>query len=138
MPTSSLLELGGQRIVVDCGLGVTGRLVQAGVDLKSLDTIIITHLHSDHYLELGPLLHTAWTAGLTKQVTIIGPDALADYWRAFLQSMVFDIDLRVADEGRPPLAGLVGIQPMQPERKIGSVTLKTCRNNHRLTACLKA
>ena len=63
-PSSSLLELGGRTIVVDCGLGVTRGLVDAGVSLKALDLIFITHLHSDHVLELGPLLHTAWTAGL--------------------------------------------------------------------------
>ncbi|MEM1378237.1 MAG: MBL fold metallo-hydrolase, partial [Pseudomonadota bacterium] len=100
MPASSLMALAGERIVVDCGLGVTQRLVQAGVDLKALKTIIITHLHSDHYLELGPLLHTAWTAGLASTVRVIGPDGLRDYWQAFLQSMAFDIDLRIADEGR--------------------------------------
>ena len=58
MPTSSLIELDGRRIVVDCGLGVTRGLVEAGVDLKTLDVILLTHLHSDHVLELGGLVHT--------------------------------------------------------------------------------
>ena len=64
MPTSSLLEIGGRMVVVDCGLGVTRGLTDAGVHLKTLDLVFVTHLHSDHVLELGPLLHTAWTAGL--------------------------------------------------------------------------
>jgi ribonuclease BN (tRNA processing enzyme) len=63
-PTASLLEIGGRRIVIDCGLGVSRGLVEAGMELPSLDLVLITHLHSDHVLELGPLLHTAWTAGL--------------------------------------------------------------------------
>ena len=71
-PTSSLLELGGRSIVVDCGLGVARGLTDAGLGLKTLDLIFITHLHSDHYLELGPLLHTAWTAGLATPVTVVG------------------------------------------------------------------
>ena len=54
-PSSSLLELGGRNIVVDSGLGVTRGLVDAGISLKALDLIFITHLHSDHVLELGPL-----------------------------------------------------------------------------------
>ena len=54
MPTSSLLTLGGRRIVVDCGLGVARGLVDQGMQLKDLELIFITHLHSDHYLELGP------------------------------------------------------------------------------------
>ncbi len=106
-PSSALLELGGRRAVVDCGLGVTRGLTDAGLDLKSLDLIFITHLHSDHVLELGPLLHTAWTAGLSKEVRIFGPRGLNHYWRHFLQSMDFDIQIRIADEGRPDLRDLV-------------------------------
>ena len=62
-PTSNLYVLGGRKIVVDCGLGVTHSLVAQGMHLKELSMIFITHLHADHYMELGPLLHTAWTSG---------------------------------------------------------------------------
>lgn len=108
-PTSSLLEIGGRTIVVDCGLGVTRALTIAGVALRQLDLIVITHLHSDHVLELGPLLHTAWTAGLAKPVKVFGPAGTEHYWRRFLQSMEFDIEIRIADEGRPDLTELVSI-----------------------------
>ena len=50
MPTSSLYALNGQKIIVDCGLGVTKGLVDQGMQLKDLSLIIISHLHSDHYL----------------------------------------------------------------------------------------
>ncbi|MCA3346815.1 MAG: MBL fold metallo-hydrolase, partial [Roseomonas sp.] len=63
-PTANLLMIGGYPYVIDCGLGVTRGLVEAGLALPELRCIIITHLHSDHVLELGPLIHTAWTAGL--------------------------------------------------------------------------
>ncbi len=107
MPTSSLLRLGGRTVVVDCGLGVTRGLTDQGIGLQTLDRIVITHLHSDHYLELGPLLHTAWTAGLKTPVAVHGPAGLDAYWRHFVESMRFDIDLRIADEGRPDLRDLV-------------------------------
>ncbi|MEO9337326.1 MBL fold metallo-hydrolase [Mesorhizobium sp. SB112] len=108
-PTSSLLEIGGRVIVVDCALGVTRGLTDAGVSLKALDLIFITHLHSDHVLELGPLIHTAWTAGLATPVKVFGPAGTADYWRGFLQSMKFDIDIRIIDEGRPDIRNLVTV-----------------------------
>lgn len=107
MPTSNLYVLDGKQIVVDCGLGVTKGLVCQGMQLKDISLIFITHLHSDHYLELGPLLHTAWTAGLKTTVEVYGPPGLGDYWRAFLLSMKADIDLRIEDEGRPNLTDLV-------------------------------
>ena len=114
MPTSSLLTLGGRRIVVDCGLGVTRGLVDQGMQLRDLGLIFVTHLHSDHYLELGPLLHTAWTAGLKTNVEVWGPAGLDLYWEGFLASMKADIDLRIEDEGRPDLRDLVRIRVIEP------------------------
>ncbi len=109
LPTSNLLCLNGQRIVVDCALGVTKGLIDQGMQLRDLSLIFISHLHSDHYLELGPLIHTAWTAGLKSGVVIYGPDGLGTYWDGFLASMKADIDLRIMDEGRPDLRDLVTI-----------------------------
>ncbi|MGI9482395.1 MAG: MBL fold metallo-hydrolase [Hyphomicrobiales bacterium] len=113
MPTSCLLNLAGKQIVIDCGLGVTRGLVDQGMALTDLELIIITHLHSDHYLELGPLLHTAWMAGLSKRVRIIGPEGLDIYWEHFYKSMLFDIELRLEDEGRVDLNSLVDISVLQ-------------------------
>lgn len=109
MPTSNLIVLNGQRIVVDCALGVTRGLADQGMQLKDLSLIFISHLHSDHYLELGPLLHTAWTAGLKEKVDVYGPRGLDAYWQGFLASMKADIDLRIEDEGRPDLRELLQI-----------------------------
>ncbi len=110
MPTSNLIEIGGKVCVVDCGLGVTARLVKAGVKLADIDYIFITHLHSDHLLELGPLLHTAWTTNLHKRITVFGPVGTEEYLNHFYQSLSFDINLRIEDEGRPDLRDLVEIR----------------------------
>lgn len=108
-PTSSLIEIGGRRAVVDCGHGVTRGLVEAGVALRDLSLVFITHLHSDHYLELGPLLHTAWTTGMRHPVRVFGPVGLKRHVELFLEAMAFDIDTRIADEGRPDLRKLVQV-----------------------------
>ena len=110
MPTASLLEIGGRRVVVDCGLGVTRGLVDAGMDLRELELVVVTHLPSDHVLELGPLLHTAWTAGLSRPVEVIGPPGTLALWEGFLASLAFDVALRIADEGRPDLRALVSVR----------------------------
>lgn len=113
MPTSILLGMAGKTILVDAGLGAARGVCDQGVPLTGIDAILITHLHSDHYLELGPLLHTAWTAGLNRRIPVYGPSGLAAYWRAFLESMRFDIELRIEDEGRPDLAGLVELHLLE-------------------------
>ncbi|WP_109565056.1 MBL fold metallo-hydrolase [Jannaschia seohaensis] len=132
MPTSLLVSMGGRRIVVDCGLGVTRGLVDQGMELKDLSLIFVTHLHSDHYLELGPLLHTAWTAGLKTPVDVYGPPGLETAWAGFLASMQADIDLRIADEGRPDLRPLVRIHPIAEGEVLsdGGLTIRALRTIH--------
>lgn len=131
-PTSNLLRLAGRQIVVDCGLGVTRGLVDQGMQLKDLSLIFITHLHSDHYLELGPLIHTAWTAGLKTPVTLYGPEGLARYWQQFVESMLDDIELRIADEGRPDLSSLVIVKVLEEGDvlKDDKLDVKAMRNTH--------
>lgn len=118
MPTSSLLSLAGQWAVVDCGLGVTRAIVDQGLALKDLSLVFITHLHSDHYLELGPLIHTAWTAGLKTPVRIFGPAGLVQYWQGFFAAMEADIATRIEDEGRPNLAALVSLHPLLADTEL--------------------
>ncbi len=132
MPTSSYLELGGRRAVIDCGLGVTKALVEAGIDLRRLDMVFITHLHSDHVLELGPLIHTAWTTGLARNITLYGPKGLRAYWQGFLAAMQFDNGIRVADEGRVPLEDLVTLVEFAEGRVIddGAVQVHALRVDH--------
>ena len=131
-PTSSLLVMNNRSIVVDCGLGVTRGLVDQGVALKDLGLIFITHLHSDHYLELGPLIHTAWTAGLKTPLTVFAPFGTEEYWRSFLISMKDDIELRIEDEGRPDLDTLIsfheineGVLVSEPGFEVSAI-----RNEH--------
>lgn len=130
MPTSMLLHMAGKTIVVDAGLGVTRGICDQGTALTEIDLIVITHLHSDHYLELGPLVHTAWTAGLNHAIPVIGPAGLQAYWRGFQASMAFDIDLRMRDEGRCDFGSLADIREIKEKHEIGEITLRSMRNEH--------
>jgi ribonuclease BN (tRNA processing enzyme) len=108
-PTANLLVIGGYPYVIDCGLGVTRGLVEAGLALPEL-RCIITYLHSDHVLEMGPLIHTAWTAGLKEKVVVYGPAGTAAVWQGFLASLAYDISIRIEDEGWPDLARMVEVR----------------------------
>ena len=131
MPTSNLLQMDGLNVLVDAGLGCTRGICDAGVPLTDIDYIVITHLHSDHYLELGAFFHTAWTAGLNRPVRVIGPEGLQAYWDGFLTSMAFDIALRQDDEGRCPFAPLAEIEVLgEAPFKIGDITVQAMRNIH--------
>lgn len=106
-PTASLLIVEGRIYVIDCGLGVTRGFVEAGLGLKALSTIFITHHHSDHNLEFGNLIHTAWTTGLSTPVAAYGASGLRQMWTDFCRLNAYDITTRIADEGRPALEPMV-------------------------------
>ena len=108
-PSSSLLQLNGKTSVIDCGIGVSRALVEADVALTDIDAIFITHLHSDHLLELGPLIYTAWTSGIVDSLSVYGPEGIEDYWTNFLQAMSFDHSIRTVDDKRQPLKDLITV-----------------------------
>ena len=109
LPTSSHLTIAGRSIIIDCAIGVTAGMVKAGYSLTGLTDIFITHCHSDHVLEFGALLHTAWTAGLDRPVSVFGPPEIAAIWRQFCEMMRFDTTTRMADEGRVSFATMAKI-----------------------------
>lgn len=132
MPTSSLLRLGGRTILIDCGIGVSRSIVEAGTSLLDIDAIFITHLHSDHVMELGPLIYTAWTTGLSRSIPVYGPEGTAAYWDNFLRAMAFDHAIRIEDEGRPDIAKLVELHVIGEgfEAAISGLSVTALRVDH--------
>lgn len=131
-PTSSILVVDGRPYVVDCGLGATRGFVEAGFKLTDLNRILITHHHSDHNLEFGNLLHTAWTAGLATPVACHGPTGLRQMAEDFLRLNRFDIETRIADEGRVDFAALLQVQDYGEGLVFddGVVKVTALRNHH--------
>lgn len=97
----------GTPYVVDCGNGVARQLVMAGVPLPTLRHIFVTHHHSDHNADYGNLVLLAWAAGLRTRVDTWGPPPLEKMTRLFFEMNAYDINTRIADEGRVPLVPLV-------------------------------
>jgi ribonuclease BN (tRNA processing enzyme) len=98
--------------VVDCGNGVARQLVFAGVPLDTLRHVFITHHHSDHNADYGNLIWLAWAAGLRTRVDTWGPPPLANMTKLFFEMNAYDIDTRVANEGRVPLVPLVHVHEL--------------------------
>ncbi len=123
LPTASHLSFPNRSIIIDCGIGVTASMVASGHALNDLTDVFITHYHSDHVLELGGLLHTAWTAGLSRQVEVYGPPGLDIIWDRFCDMIEFDINLRIRDEGRIPLHELVSINVYDADSSVSEMIL---------------
>ncbi|HUQ86065.1 MAG TPA: MBL fold metallo-hydrolase, partial [Vicinamibacterales bacterium] len=98
--------------VVDCGDGVARQLVSAGIALPTLRHVFLTHQHSDHNADYGNLLLLAWVSGLQSRVDTWGPPPLANMTRLFFEMNAADINVRIADEGRQPIAPLVNVHEL--------------------------
>lgn len=109
----------GVAYVVDCGDGVARQMVFANVPLPSVRHIFITHQHSDHTADYGNLILLAWTAGLRTRVDTWGPPPLARMTKLFFEMNAADIDTRVSNEARPPLAPLVHVH----EQRAGGIVM---------------
>lgn len=97
---------GGRVYLIDCGDGVARQLALAGLPLRDLRAIFLTHHHSDHNAGYGPLLLVGWTGGISAPIDVIGPPPLDTMTRLLLEAHDYDIALRMRDEGRPALAPL--------------------------------
>jgi len=106
---ATLIVVKGVPYVIDCGEGVAQRLVDAGVQLNTVRHVLITHHHSDHNLDFGNLIYDAWVSGLTLAIDAYGPPPLHAMLDAYWQLNKFDIDTRIADEGRPDVRKMVNV-----------------------------
>src|SRR5690349_3691069 len=48
-----LVQEGATSLLLDCGNGVFGKL-RANLDYVSVDAVVLSHLHADHFLDLVP------------------------------------------------------------------------------------
>lgn len=98
---SNLLLIEGVPFVIDCGYGVARGVVTAGVPLPSIRYMFITHHHSDHNLEYGNIVDAAWSSGLNAPIRAFGPKGTVEMTDLFWKLNKFDVETRIADEGKP-------------------------------------
>lgn len=104
---AQVLVVDGYPFVIDCGEAVAHRLVQAGVPLDTIDSVYLTHHHSDHIAGYGSLLLLAWGSGLSTPIDVYGPPFVETMTENLLRAYGPDIETRISDEGRVPLATLI-------------------------------
>ncbi|MBV8485681.1 MAG: MBL fold metallo-hydrolase [Verrucomicrobia bacterium] len=74
--SSFLLDTGEHKILVDAGESCSRTLIELGIEPVELDTIIITHGHSDHTGGLAMLIQSCWIVGRKRPLPIFLPKEL--------------------------------------------------------------
>lgn len=98
--SSNLLIVNGALYVIDAGDRVARRLEKAGINIREIGTIFITHHHDDHTAGLGTLLSIAWDRNRTKPINVFGPPRTEELVKAAVQYFTISAEIRIADGGR--------------------------------------
>lgn len=98
--TSHLLTVNGTYYVVDAGDGVSRRMARAGVDVREVGTIFLTHHHDDHTAGLGTLMSLAWDRQRTDPINVYGPPRTEELVEGIVRYCSISADIRIADGGR--------------------------------------
>lgn len=101
---ATLIRYGDELILFDAGRGVTVQLVRAGIALRELDTVLVTHHHMDHIGDLHDVMISTWMAGRGRPLRIFGPPDTKRIVTALL-TQVYDKDIEWRDQGEPALGG---------------------------------
>ena len=79
MGPCTAITVGDRAYLVDCGAGLVRRAHEAftqgiaALDVKNLDRLFLTHLHSDHTVGLPDLIFSPWVMGRALPLQVHGP-----------------------------------------------------------------
>lgn len=83
-PTSQVVTIGGEDIMLDCGEGTQMQMQRYGIKWAKINHIFISHLHGDHYFGLPGLITTMSLQQRTAPLHVYGPPQLKDMIDAML------------------------------------------------------
>jgi len=101
-----LVRTAQSAVLVDCGSGVSQRLVEIGCPGRDLDAILLTHLHSDHIVDLFQLIISSWHQGRDRPPRIYGPRGTRRYVDGLMALWRPELEQRITHELRPSVAAL--------------------------------
>ena len=98
--SSNLVSTKLTRILVDCGSGVTQRLNQSKNSSADIDALLLTHLHTDHVIDLYQLLVSSWHSDRTLEWKIYGPKGTKQFVDKIFLAWKSERKLRISYEKR--------------------------------------
>jgi len=86
--------------MVDSGESCTRNMQIAGLQLGKIDTVLLTHFHSDHIGGLGETMLMRWATGNNgSPLQVLGPQGSKQVVEGYLMAYQFDKKYRIAHHG---------------------------------------
>ena len=116
---ATLVETAGACVLIDCGAGVTQRLVETGREGATIDVLLVTHLHSDHLVDFYQLVVSSWHQARSRPWIVHCPQTVVPLIEGTMDLWAEERRLRIEWEDRPSAAGLdVETRALEPGRRI--------------------
>jgi len=77
-PTSQILEINNQVVLIDCGEGTQVELRRHKIKFSRINHIFISHLHGDHFFGLPGFISTMRLLGRDKELHVYGPKGIKE------------------------------------------------------------
>ena len=132
----TLVQAADQNVMVDCGRGALMRLMAAGVVPPAVNTVLITHLHSDHITDLNDLVTSRWVMSpVNVPLTVYGPLGTRAMIDAMLKMLELDQQYRHDhhDDLRANGPLTVNVHELEPGTRfsIGAIAVSVHETDHR-------
>lgn len=108
MSYSTLIEAGDELLMFDAGRAAMLQAKKSGANLKKLNKLFLTHLHSDHVVGIPDVWLTGFLAPSFRAtpMKVWGPKGVDDLTAGLRQAYDFDVNIRIKQYGGKRAAGM--------------------------------
>jgi ribonuclease Z len=107
---STLVLAGPEKLLFDCGRGLTTSLAKLSINPSTVTKIFLTHLHSDHIVSLPELYLYPWASlGRKVPLRVWGPEGTRSMMTHLQEAFAFDIHIRRDVDEKYPADGIRAI-----------------------------
>ena len=116
---ANLVSTNRSKILIDCGSGVTQRLDEINISTADIDALLLTHLHSDHVIDLYQVIISSWHSYKVTPWKIFGPKGTKVFVKKIMDAWKDERSQRIKYEARSSTAAFkINIKEFKSEGKI--------------------